>query len=264
MIVCVAGGLLGGWFIPSPITAPSSRLVDLIKQRGKLIVGTSADYPPFEFWNLTKIPNEIEGFDIDLSQLIADALGVTLEMTDISFDALIGSCQAGTIDMIAAAMTYDPTTEVGQQRAKQLAPSIPYISVAQVVIVVDSSPLTTIDSLDNLTGSGLNIGCQSGTVMQAELALISGITVTAFSSAILLIQDLVSGTGIDAAYVDEPIFDAWNATYSLRVILTTGTDPLSLWCRHENPDLLYIINTAILDASVPNGTLFEIIDKWFG
>ena len=190
--------------------------------------------------------------------MIADEIGVDLEMVNMDFDALIGACAAGTIDMIAAALTYDPTTEIGQQRAQQLAPSIPYITVAQVVVTLASSPLV-INNLSDLSGS--DVGCQSGTVMEAEL-LGAGLTPLTYGSALLLMQDLV-GAGIDAAYIDEPVFTAWNNTYDLKIILSTGTDPMSLWCRHENPDLLYIINTVILTGYEPNGTMYDLLDKWF-
>ncbi len=259
MVVCLAGGFLAGWFIPPLFEPASGDLISRIQSRGELRVGTSTDYPPFEFDNITS--GEIEGFDVDVSRLIADEIGVSLEMVNMDFDALIGACAAGTIDMIAAAMTYDPSSETGQERAKQLAPSVPYVTVSQVVIVTGSSGLT-INNLTDLVG--LDVGCQSGTVMEAELAGIPGMTYTSFASALVLIQDLVSGTGIDAAYIDEPVFTSWNQTYDLKVILTTGTDPLSLWCRHEDPDLLYTINTVILTGYEPNGTIYELLDKWFG
>ncbi|MBY8984703.1 MAG: amino acid ABC transporter substrate-binding protein [Candidatus Lokiarchaeota archaeon] len=259
MIVCLAGGFLAGWFIPPLFAAPRGDILSKIRTRGELRVGTSTDYPPFEFDNLTS--GFIEGFDVDVSRLVADEIGVDLLMVNMDFDALIGACVAGTIDMVAAAMTYDPTSDIGQERAQQLAPSIPYVTVAQVVIVEGSSVLT----INNLTDLiGLDVGCQSGTTMEAELAAIPGMTYFSFASALVLIQDLISGTGIDAAYIDEPVFTAWNQTEDLKVILTTGTDPLSLWCRHEDSELLYTMNTVLITGYETNGTLYELLDKWFG
>ena len=257
MVACLAGGFLAGWFIPPLFEAPSGELISKIKSRGELRVGTSTDYEPFEFNNITS--GKIEGFDVDVSQLIADEIGVDLLMVDMAFDALIGACVAGTIDMIAAALTYDPTTELGKERAQQLSPSIPYVTVAQVVITMADS-LLTINNLSDLIGE--NIGCQTGTTMEADL-IAAGVTPTTFASVLSLMQDLVSGTGIEAAYLDEPVFTAWNNTYDLKVILRTGTEPMSLWCRHEDPDLLYIINTVILTGYEPNGTMYDLLDKWF-
>ena len=57
-----------------------------IKADGKLVVGTEAQYAPYEFKNLKA---EFVGCDIFLAQKIADALGVKLEIIDMSFDGII-------------------------------------------------------------------------------------------------------------------------------------------------------------------------------
>ena len=67
--------------------------VDKIKQNGKLKLGTSADYPPFEYHMMVDGQDTIVGFDIELAQLIADELGVELDITDMGFDALLISLQ---------------------------------------------------------------------------------------------------------------------------------------------------------------------------
>ncbi len=255
IIIGIVVGFSVGWFIPGLLTEPApTPLLDQIQDRGYIIVGTSADYPPFE--NKTYPGGEIVGFDIDVSQMIADALGVTLQMQDIGFDSLIGACKAGTIDMIAAAMTYNA------QRAAQLAASTTYISVSQVVIVKNSSldfpaPITNLTDL-----IGFDVGCQSGTVMQDELDAISGINVFTYASADVLIQDLNAG-GIDAAYVDGPIFNAYETTYVLRVIYSSEEEPLALWTRHGEPALLYEINKVIFD-SYQDGSMYTLINQWFG
>ena len=255
MIICIVVGFAAGWFIPGLFTEPTpTPLIDEIQTRGYIIVGTSADYPPFE--NKTYPGGVIIGFDIDVSQMIADELGVTLQMQDIGFDSLIGACRAGTIDMIAAAMTYNA------ERATQLAASATYISVSQVVIVKNNSvdfpaPITNLTDLITY-----DVGCQSGTVMQDELDDITGINVFTYASADILIQDLNAG-GIDAAYVDGPIFNAWEGTYDLRKIYTSAEEPLALWTRHGEPALLYEINKVIFD-SYQDGRMYALINKWFG
>lgn len=255
LVVALGVGLLGGWFIPSPITTPEgASLLSQIKTRGTIKVGTSADYPPFENYNVTL--DLIEGFDIDVTEMIGDAIGVTVEWSDIPFDNLIGACLSGEIDMIAAAMNYN------EERALQLAPSSTYFAVSQAVIVKQSSSLT-ITSLNNLTN--YQVGVQSGTVMQDDLEAIGmtvGINLTTFSRADLLMADLDLG-GIDAAYVDEPIFAAFNRTYDFKVILSTPSEPLAFWTRYGEPELLYEINNVILDG-YESGWIYGTITTWFG
>ena len=84
-------------------TATTDKLQE-IKDKGKLVMGTSADYPPYE-WHLIKDgKDEIIGFDIDIAQAIADELGVELEVKDMAFDGLIPALSTGKIDMIIAGM----------------------------------------------------------------------------------------------------------------------------------------------------------------
>ena len=56
---------------------------------GKLVLGTSADYAPYEFHIQENGVDKIVGFDIALAQAIADELGVELEIKDIPFDSIL-------------------------------------------------------------------------------------------------------------------------------------------------------------------------------
>jgi polar amino acid transport system substrate-binding protein len=257
IIAAIAVGLLGGWFIPSPI-APSARtsLLDQIVARGELIVGTSADYPPFE--NKTYPAGEIVGFDIDLSEMIADEIGVTLQMVDIPFDSLIAACSAGTVDMLAAGLTYT------QERADQLAASITYINVSQVIIAMNNSGIS-INTINDVTAH--TVGVQTGTVMYDELGpdglgMIVGVELILYDNANDLMVAL-DGGGIDLAYIDEPVFTAWKAIYDIEVLFSTGTDPFALWTRHGQPELLYIMNKVIYESYLTE-SIFNVINLWFG
>jgi polar amino acid transport system substrate-binding protein len=77
--------------------------LDAIKTAGVIKVGTSADYPPFEY--VDDNGNKI-GFDIELMQEIARRMGVKLEWVDMPFDSLIASVQEGKIDAAIAAFNY--------------------------------------------------------------------------------------------------------------------------------------------------------------
>lgn len=86
----------------SPAPAPEApaapeeagRLAE-IKAAGKIILGTSADYPPFEFHTEINGVDTIAGFDVSLAQKVADGLGVELEIVDMSFDNLLISPEQG-------------------------------------------------------------------------------------------------------------------------------------------------------------------------
>lgn len=257
-IVAALGiGILGGWFIPSPIIpAARTSLLDQIIARGELIVGTSADYPPFE--NKTYPGGVIVGFDIDLSQMIADEIGVTLQMVDIPFESLIAACSGGTVDMLAAGLTYT------LERAEKLAPSITYINVSQVIIAKNNSGYT-ITHIDNVTT--YIVGVQTGTVMYKELGpeglgMLVGSELILHDNANDLMVALDTGA-IELAYIDEPVYTAWKAVYDIEVLFSTGTDPFALWTRHGEPELLYEMNKVIYESYLTE-SMFDVINLWFG
>ncbi|MFW6149710.1 MAG: transporter substrate-binding domain-containing protein, partial [Atribacterota bacterium] len=68
----------------------------------KIIVGTSADWPPFEWVDAN---NNFVGFDMDLMKILASIQEYEVEINDIGFDSLIPALQSGRIDLIAAGAT---------------------------------------------------------------------------------------------------------------------------------------------------------------
>lgn len=127
--------------------------VDVIKKRGKLIVGTSADWPPFEYIDEK---GNFAGIDIRIAQKIAEALGVELEVKDLKFAALIESLKNGQVDMIIADIT--PTSK----RELQIDFSIPYyFSKGHAVVTLKNKGISTVKDLE-----GKKIGVQLGTIQQ--------------------------------------------------------------------------------------------------
>ena len=67
-----------------------------IKERGRLIVGTEAQYAPYEFKDMNA---NIVGCDMFLAEEIAEALGVDLEIVDMAFDGIIPAVQSGQVSL---------------------------------------------------------------------------------------------------------------------------------------------------------------------
>jgi polar amino acid transport system substrate-binding protein len=81
---------------------------DRIQAAGKMVVGTAADYPPFESY---VAPGQIDGFDIALMDEIGRRLGVAIEYHDYAFDGLGPSLMQGQIDVAIAAISRTPERE---------------------------------------------------------------------------------------------------------------------------------------------------------
>ena len=131
-----------------------------IKDSGKLVVGTCADYPPYE-WHLIKDgKDEIIGFDIDIAQAIADELGVELEIKDMDFDGLIPALSTGKIDMIIAGM--NPTDE-----RKQSVDFTDIYYTQKDALVIKSEDAENIQSENDLKKASL--ATQKATIQETYL-----------------------------------------------------------------------------------------------
>jgi polar amino acid transport system substrate-binding protein len=89
---------------PAP-TVSADPVWDRVATSGKIIFGTSVDYPPFESYDQYYQPT---GFDIALAREIGVRLGLQVQFLDIPFEGLIASIQAGQVDAAIAAMSVTP------------------------------------------------------------------------------------------------------------------------------------------------------------
>ena len=136
--------------------AEPATLLEQIKAKGKVVVGTEAQYAPYEFKDLDA---NFAGCDMWLAQQIADSLGVELEVVDMAFDGIIPAVQSGQVDLGIAAFTNTP------ERAEEIDFSDLYETSAQLLIVKagNADTYSTKESL-----AGLKVGAQKGTI-QSQL-----------------------------------------------------------------------------------------------
>jgi len=83
------------------VSSPGAAL-HRIKQKGELVVGLSGNQPPF---NATTKKGEIIGFEPDMAEMLAEAMGVKLRLLPMHFSQLLPALEAGRIDMIMSGMT---------------------------------------------------------------------------------------------------------------------------------------------------------------
>ena len=135
----------------------SNPTVESIKSKGKLVVGTSADYAPYEFHKIIDGKDEIVGSDIEIAKQLASDLGVELEIKDIAFDGLLVALQANKVDLVFAGMT--PTKE---RKENADFSDIYYTSTHR--FIVRSGDETGITSIDDLKEK--KIGVQKGSIQE--------------------------------------------------------------------------------------------------
>lgn len=122
--------------------------------RKMLVMGTSADYPPFEFIK----DKQIKGFDIDLAEIIAKKLGYSLYVRDISFAGIIPAVKTGRIDFAAAGFT------VTKEREEVVDFSVVYYTPSFAMLYRKDAPIKDIDDI-----SGKSIGVQLGSTLESFL-----------------------------------------------------------------------------------------------
>lgn len=122
-----------------------------IQEAGKMVVGTSADYPPFEYVDEN---GEFAGFDMALIQEIGRRMELEVEIQDMPFDSLLAAVQEGKIDLSISAFNYD------EERDQSVDFTEPYYYAEDAILVAESFS-GTIDSPEQL--AEYVVGAQTGT-----------------------------------------------------------------------------------------------------
>lgn len=139
----------------------SSDLLTTIKQRGKLIVASEQDWPPFTYEDEN---GNLAGFDIELAALIAEKLGVEIEYVRADFDSALQGVSAGRFDLAINGVSYT------EERANSYNFSTPYAYDRAALIVRENE--TEINSINDVEGK---IGTNSRNSIYAELLIEYGV-----------------------------------------------------------------------------------------
>ena len=175
-----------------------------IQEKGKIVVGMECAYAPYNWSEPTaneytvKVSNGTyaDGFDVQIAKLIAESLGVELEIKAIEWDGLIPALEAGEIDMIIAGMS--PT----EKRMLSIDFSDTYFDSNLVMVVNKNSQYANADSIDDF--SGAKITGQLNTFHYDVIDQIDGVNKqTALQDFSALIQSLESGA-IDGYVCEKP------------------------------------------------------------
>ncbi|MDD4363238.1 MAG: transporter substrate-binding domain-containing protein [Atribacterota bacterium] len=190
-------------------------VVSLSAAPEKIVVGTSADWPPFEWIDAN---NNFVGFDMDLMKIIAQIQGYEVEINDIGFDSLIPALQSGRIDLMAAGAT------LTEERLQVADASNTYWSGSQGVMVKGDSELNIAIAL----AGGNSVGAQRGTTQADWLEdnLVGkgiDIKLELYETNDLGIMDLVNGR-IAVFVADTPVAEAFTKNNPIKIVGTINTE----------------------------------------
>lgn len=215
---------------------------------GILTMATNAEFPPYEYYE----GDTIVGIDAEIAQLIADELGLTLEISDVAFESIVPGVQSGKYDMGMAGMTID------EDRLQSVNFSTPYATGIQAVIVKEDSDITSIDDLE-----GKMIGVQTNTTGDIYACGDYGIeNVTQYDNGALAVEGLKSGK-VDCVIIDnEPAKAYAAANEGLKVLETEyAVEDYAICFSKGNAALQEAVN-GVLEDLIADGSVQEIIDKY--
>ena len=246
------------------------------EKKDVIVLGTSADYPPFESMALNsdlegkydeivvangKEPNSYYGIDIAMAKAVAKKMGKELQIVNMSFDNLITALGKGEIDFVIAAMEKDG------EREKGATPSDPYYTDLPAMIVVKKENLSKYNTMADF--SGKTVGAQSGTT---KLDVVTDVMTGAQSKALASVTDLINEViydKVDAVVLDGAVAKKYAAANDKLAIveavsLGDAAAPFHVWVQKDDPkSLLGDINAAIKDAVDGGkiGTWYELADE---
>jgi polar amino acid transport system substrate-binding protein len=230
--------------------ASKTPTVDKIKKDGKLVVGTSPDYPPFE--TLDK-ENKVIGFDVEIMEAVAKKLGVKLEIVQMDFGGLIAALGAKKFDIMSAGVS------VSEERKKAVDFSKPYLIGKDALIVHKDSGLK-VTKLEDLKGK--TVAVQIGTVQADAAAKVEGIKVKEYN-LYTEAAAAVSAKQADAVYLHTVVGHAFvNADKNLVIGGEIPAADTAYALRKDTPDLTEVVNQ-VLDELQKSGEMDKLVQKWF-
>lgn len=160
-----------------------------VKGKGTLVVGTSADYPPYEFHAIIDGKDTVVGFDIELAKYIAEKLGVDIEIKELNFDAVLTGVETGMIDVGISGIGKK------EDRMDKMEFSKEYYNdgtgVSEQTIMIRKKDADIYKTADDFKGKKL--GAQLGSIQEGIANSLGGSEVKALSKFTDLMMELKTG-----------------------------------------------------------------------
>lgn len=237
----------------------------------KLVMATNATFPPYEFVDDN---GEFAGIDVEIAGLIADELGMDLEIKNVDFGVILGGVQSEKYDIGMAGMT------VTDERKEQVNFSSTYAKAKQVVIVKADSTYasyedfytgyTTVDGEEVPAGvkDGIKIGVQqdtTGDIYSSDEPKNWGFgedNVVRYKTGALAVEDLKQGR-VTAVIIDnEPAKEFVKQNEGLKILDGAYADEeYAIAVNKNDTELLQKINDA-LKKLTDNGEIQKVVDKF--
>lgn len=229
----------------------------MTREAGKLIMGTNAAFPPFEFTTTNGIVGEFDGIDIAIAKRIADSLGLELVVEDMEFEGLIASANSGKVDMVIAGMTVKP------ERAEAVDFSDTYFTAAQSIVVAkDNTDITKAEDLKAGKKIGVVLGYTGDSIVTDTLAVEEN-NILRVSRGIDAVQELKNGK-LDAVVIDSATAKALAEKNDLKVVEDAEVfeaEEYAIAIKKGNKELVDAVNKVLAEMKA-NGEIDALAEKY--
>ncbi len=174
--MAAAAGLIVASTSPAGAITPNE-----IKARGKIIIGILTDFPPYGGTDENHNP---AGYDVDVSKLMAEDLGVKLEIVPVTGPNRIPYLLTNRVDMLVATLGVTP------ERAKQINFSNPYSTLSIMVMAPKKLDIKGPQDLAKYTIGVTRAGSQDTLVSSVAPA---GTKILRYDDDSVSIQAVISG-----------------------------------------------------------------------
>lgn len=210
---------------------------------------TDATFPPMEFVK----DGKRTGFDIELVEALAAAMGKKVEWIDIDFKGLIPALQAGRADIAVSAIYITP------ERSKVVDFTDPYYAGGLVVLTKKDGPVKTLKDLDGRKVS-VQVGTKSVNYLKEHYPSVQRVEVEKNQEMFNLVQ---IGRA-DAAVTGKPAAKLFaQSTTDLTVLADQiTTEDYGIAVPKNKPELTRGLNEALQKIKA-DGSYQAIVNKWF-
>lgn len=238
--------------LPMMASQVSADLAEILES-GTVKIAIPESFAPFGALGAT---GEYEGYDVDVARLIAEDLGVEVELVPVTSNQRIPFLETDRVDLVIATMGANP------ERAKSIWFSSAYAPFFSGAFAASGADISGIADL-----AGLKIGLTGGTLEDLELTESApetteiirfgdnAATRAAFESG--QVDVLVTGNTMAAA------ISAADPSFDIETKFILKDSPAFIGVKKGNLDLLFWVNTFILHKTL-GGQLNEMSNTWLG
>lgn len=237
--------------VPEPANLPAGSYMEEIRSRGVLRAGVGVDTLLFGFLNPQT--GNIEGFDVEMARLVADAIfgdPNKVELVPVTSAERIDAITSGEVDLVVKTMT------INCERWASINFSTVYYESGQRLLVSAQSGVEAIESLQDQP-----ICAVSGTTSLANL-MTAGITTIEAPGWTECLVEFQQGRAFGVS-TDDTILAGLAAQDPFAAVVgdAFSEEPYGIGLPKDRPEFTRFVN-AVLEQARTDGTWQELYDAW--